>query len=472
MKKLYKIVFLIILLYTTSCSKIFDITPPTEVKAEELFSKEVGFYQALTGIYIKMTDASLYGRTLSYAFIDVIANTYVVSQYSYLYNLQSYEYEEYSAQTTLSQIWSLSYSIIANCNSILENMEGKEELFSKEYSSNYELLKGEVLAIRAFIHFNLLRLFGPLPSLGSDQMAIPYVTKISRTAFPKIKFGEFMTKVIEDMTTARELLLKNDPLFTGGASDASIMLSYSDNGFRNVTTRNTRMNYYAVTALLARSYLYKNDKVNAYKYAKIATDNTFSNYTNISSYHWLDGIYSKLSLNNNENNNNTLSHFSDGASNWKLDIPQNERSILYEADIYQTVDVRNFKNFDTRDGGSGIFLNKYNNTSTCCVIVRRSEMDLILAETASENGDDPLIYINRLRNTRGLGNYPLNSSSNLEEEITKEYRKEFVGEGQLFFYYKRKGYTSFKGINGRELKEMGKLQYEIPIPSIENIYSF
>jgi hypothetical protein len=48
--------------------------------------------------------------------------------------------------------------------------------------------------------------------------------------------------------------------------------------------------------------------------------------------------------------------------------------------------------------------------------------------------------LNAVRSHRKLTDYPLSSSLTaveIQDEIYKEYRKEFLGEGQLFFYYKR-----------------------------------
>ena len=51
--------------------------------------------------------------------------------------------------------------------------------------------------------------------------------------------------------------------------------------------------------------------------------------------------------------------------------------------------------------------------------------------------------------------------------IYKEYAKDFLGEGQLFFYMKRKGMTSFTGVNGVEIRETGDPVYQVPVPDIE-----
>ena len=53
------------------------------------------------------------------------------------------------------------------------------------------------------------------------------------------------------------------------------------------------------------------------------------------------------------------------------------------------------------------------------------------------------------------------------EDIYKEYAKDFLGEGQLFFYMKRKGMTSFTGVNGVEIRETGDPVYQVPVPDME-----
>lgn len=473
MKNTILSLFILIILLFTSCSKMFDINPPTELKEEEIFSKEIGFYHALMGIYIKSTDPDLYGRTLGYSFIDVISNMYTVSPASSFINVQNLDYENVSVKSTVDKIWDKSFYLIANCNNILKNLEGKESLFSNEYSSNYDVLKAELLAFRAFYHFDLLRLFGPMPSIGMDQTSIPYVDKVSITPFPKLKMGEFLDKVISDLKEAHELLKINDPLFSPSPTDysGSSIFYYisSDNGFRR--DRIFKLNYFVVTGLLSRAYLYKGDKTNAYKYAKIVEQSNFRVYSTINTYHYLNDILGSLWLAVATNKSYTDAVFSDGAETNKLIIDADSRLKLYESQLYQTIDVRSIKNFGNKDNNIEIYPLKYYNTSYSYPFIKRAEIDLILAETAAENGDDPYYYLNKLRGARGLEQFPLSQvNSNLEEEITKEYRKEFISEGQLFYYYKRKGFTNYTGINGRIITGMGPSKYVLPIPDEELTY--
>lgn len=54
--KIYKILIASFLFGALiSCSDWFDISPKTNVKADELFETESGFMSALAGIYVSMT---------------------------------------------------------------------------------------------------------------------------------------------------------------------------------------------------------------------------------------------------------------------------------------------------------------------------------------------------------------------------------------------------------------------------------
>ena len=55
----------------TSCSDWFDVSPKTDVKAEELFETPEGFESALAGIYISLTDEDSYGHDMSWPYRPV-----------------------------------------------------------------------------------------------------------------------------------------------------------------------------------------------------------------------------------------------------------------------------------------------------------------------------------------------------------------------------------------------------------------
>src|SRR5699024_6066538 len=98
-------------------------------------------------------------------------------------------------------------------------------------------------------------------------------------------------------------------------------------------------------------------------------------------------------------------------------------------------------------------------------LIRISEMYYIAAETES-NSSQAIGYLDTVRYHRGLNNLPV--SANLKEEITKAYRKEFYGEGQLFFYYKRNNFSSIPDGSSPVFDvRMNASKYVVPLPNSE-----
>ena len=59
-----------------SCAEWLDVLPKTSVQEKEMFNSEYGFKDVLTGFYIYMGDQELYGRSLTYGFLDILARRY------------------------------------------------------------------------------------------------------------------------------------------------------------------------------------------------------------------------------------------------------------------------------------------------------------------------------------------------------------------------------------------------------------
>lgn len=58
----------------TACSGWLDVSPKTDLKADEMFSTESGFESSLTGIYLLMTDQGAYGGNMSFGLLDQLAS--------------------------------------------------------------------------------------------------------------------------------------------------------------------------------------------------------------------------------------------------------------------------------------------------------------------------------------------------------------------------------------------------------------
>ena len=98
-------------------------------------------------------------------------------------------------------------------------------------------------------------------------------------------------------------------------------------------------------------------------------------------------------------------------------------------------------------------------------VVRLPEIYYIAAECYASQGNAQKAedLLNVLREKRGLYT-PLSDLTieQVQDEIKKEYRKEFLGEGEIFYYYKRTGVTSIQNFN-----EMTDADYLLPYPDME-----
>ena len=111
--------------------------------------------------------------------------------------------------------------------------------------------------------------------------------------------------------------------------------------------------------------------------------------------------------------------------------------------------------------GKEYVLTKYNNMNYIPMF-KLSELYLIAAECAED--EDAYGDLNKLRNHRGLSS--IEHTKDIESYIYQEYRREFLGEGQLFFYYKRKLYDSVGAEDKVGIEDL-KAVYNLPIPTSE-----
>mgnify|MGYP002228113051 FL=1 len=63
-------------------------------------------------------------------------------------------------------LWSSNYYAIANCNYLLQNISKHGGVLSEKVRP---LVEGEALALRAFLHFDLLRGFAPSYKMGAND---------------------------------------------------------------------------------------------------------------------------------------------------------------------------------------------------------------------------------------------------------------------------------------------------------------
>ena len=468
-----------------SCSDWLDVKPNDRISEENAFSSVAGFKNALNGIYVELNKDNLYGRRLTVDFVEILAKRYYVnSENDWAYDLMNYEYGGSTVKGYLQGIWGTAYKLIANTNLLIKNCDENREVLPNDY---YGICKGEALALRAMLHFDLFRLFGPVYCEDSLSLSIPYYKEFSLEVAPQLSGTSFMDNVINDLTDAADLLGEYDPILTSGIQGA-----FDDYFLQN---RNLRLNYYAVQGLLARAYLYKGDNANALIHAMNvieAHENLFPwvNPLDISASHPSpDRIFSSevmFALHNTQRSSIYTSLFNAkqlelntllAPTNWGANEPFAGWS--YYDNSYYRSDYRYISNFNSSvelNGTQYMLFHKYEASNDSLYnqmipMVRMSEMYLIAAETEP----DPTVaggYLNTLRNHRGLPNVSAIyfQYGYLPDLLDAEYPKEFCGEGQLFFYYKRKNKSSIWDGDGYK-KSVSTSNYVLPIPDEELKYN-
>ena len=99
-------------------------------------------------------------------------------------------------------------------------------------------------------------------------------------------------------------------------------------------------------------------------------------------------------------------------------------------------------------------------------VLRMAEMYLIAAECEASTADG-YGWLNTLRAARKATSLP--ASGRLADDLTGEYIREFVGEGQLFWYYKRLRKTSIRKIYSAagDYLDFDPADYLFPLPEKE-----
>ena len=462
----------------TSCKKFLDVTASNQIKSEDLLSTETGFKDALMGVYIGMGQNKHYGNLQTYVATDILAQQYKpLINLSLYYQLQSYNYEHLAARKYTDMFWDL-YKTIAGINNALTQMDGQQHVFNP---INYKIIKGELLALRAYLHFDLLRLYGHENYQGRPELAsfpaIPYITAYDKDITPQKSYAETFSLILKDIQDAAELL-KEDPVYPNTSRPADYYANVNRDGFYN--NRNSRMNYYALKALEARVYTWMGGGANLQKAAGAAReviDNGPAMLINSSNSGSTDRSFAAEHIFHLEVYELALwagALKSGSAADYNaLFVDENTFNTVYELNDPQVgaVDKRQIVQF-VQDGNGrtpvklaaapGQIPNKF------FPMMRVSEMYYIEAEYELINNRVKAIQIlNEVRRSRGiLKDIPETATvDEVKQELTKEYQKDFSAEGQLFFYYKRNGFDTFRGLPST-IKGDDKL-YMLPYPQNE-----
>ena len=450
-------------LLTSSCSDWFDVSPSTDVPAEELFETESGFQSALAGIYIGMTNPKAYGDNLSFGMLDQMAQLYDMipsgaSERSAIYQYENETDQGYNTKARLADTWTQAYKMIANANNLLKWLDknGERVIASPETRS---MLRGEALAIRAYLHFDILRGWGPMNYKGDPTAAatpcMPYRTVADNSKQPLRTAEQVLDLILDDLKSAKQLM----------SYEAKKTLTSNDG-----QNRRFRFNYHAINAVMARVYCYMGKAEEAITCAQDVIDHCGLELQSANSSdpilfnEVLCGLYLY------EMEKNLSAFWSDGD---KLTTQYFSKvstfNTLFNATSGSTNDIRyrTVKRYATEQVQS---LKYIKNEKEVVPLIRLPEMYYILCEMKALS--DSEAKLNEVRHKRG---YPASEDEHFKTEadrikaLNREYRKEFYAEGQYYFFLKQHPTAPVEHFNEVTL---GKAQYVFPLPDAEKEYGW
>ena len=450
----------------SSCSEWLDVKPKSEIKEDELFKTEQGFKDAMTGVYVLMTEAQLYGREMTFGLVEAIGQQYEMDQATNdYYDATQFRYEVEKVTAKVDGIWSSAYKVVANINNILENLETNGGCVTPPV---YAQLKAECLGLRAFIHFDLLRLFGwgnlkERPDM-LNRLCIPYAFQYTKEIVPQVTVGTALEYMEKDLTEAEKLIS------------------------HDVATSRFTFNYYALLATRMRIAMWKGDYSVARKYAEnllnyetdfawvsrnaLETsypenrDLTFSSEylfgLSIEQYKDITDSNLEFKLVENQDNPQMFFHTAEIAAQL-FEVEENIGSGDYRYKWLYAQGGDRFAFLKLKQHEKSIYGNRV-------PLMKKAEIYYTLAECLNESGNESerqagVGYLNTVRSKRNIPQaLDVNiSKDELREEIQKEWRKEMLLEGQMFYYYKRRGISSIPRCN----ITMTDQTYVLPLPQAE-----
>ena len=314
--------------------------------------------------------------------------------------------------------WSSRFRPILNVNKLFERINDlkvntpEEELALKQYEA-------EGYAIRAYMHFELFRLYGEFTNLDS-KYGIPYITKSGINLPSRLTVAESYDRIEADLMEAYKLMPD----------------TYTDK---------FRFNKDAVRAMLSRLYLYKKDYDNAIKYSSELISTMQLNDIDSYADFWKDNDDTELIF--------ALQKIPGDAAIGDMFTHKNG-DIMYHPsyeliNIVSSIpeDVRNASIYKKRADGEYVVA-KYLGTDTNpglnnVKLFRLSEQYLIRSEAYAQNGDlvASATDFNDLMENRipGYTDIVFNSKDVALESILIERRLELAFEGHRWFDLRRFG---------------------------------
>lgn len=446
----------------SACDDFLTAKDKSQILETTLFTDQEGVEDALYGIYAGLAQASCYGVNIP-LYMDALAQFYRTPS-TYNNSITTYKHENPQWRNAYTSLWKDMYRSISDIDNFLDKLdayEGKKLIFENLY-------RGEALGMRAYLHFDLLRIFAPI---DMNACGIPYITRFGTDVTPFSTVQECYDLIIADLEEAEQLLKADEEYLT--------LPRVRSHEFIMLRNREVHFNLYAAKATLARVYYmrrqagdlekagqYAREVIESEKFPLVAEPKYVPTMMAgvIAATEGVWGLsnsklFSSLRSHYFENNNYSSFYENTGAHR---NLYQSSNGHDYRSEWFvkgtgqslKLIDpVENGTSSDAPEGLKGI--NQ----------IRVVEMYLIAAEACMvSNPEVAKKYLDDLNRSRGLEGFAGNLTT---EDLDTEWRKELVQEGQVWFLMKHRQIETVKDDYSGATITMKPEMWQLLIPDEE-----
>ena len=367
MKKILLIIMSLGILF--SCSDDYlDITPSDKLAVENALTTIKDAKVALNGVYDGMQSAGYYGNSmpLSFSVMGDATQTSATGK-----RTQTAYHYSFTKVGGYSGLWNIPYYVITQANSMLSVIDALKDGTTTEKNN----IKGQLYAIRALAHFDLVRIHGVTYTKDNGaSLGVPYIKE----------------PVPADYAPERETVASNyDNIVLDLTESLKLLSKDVSPGY---------INYWTAKALLARVLLYQGKNTEAYNAAVEVIDS--GKYTLVSNADYIASWNGSVNSESLFDLINSTVDNEDRESFGYVIEPEGYNAVIATDDFLALMssdanDVRNGllkpqKDDNTRNGYIAKYPGKGGDTKNNNVkIIRLSEVYLIAAEAAVKENDIP-----------------------------------------------------------------------------------
>ena len=205
MKKIQFISLIVLLSALFSCEKFLDVQPKGTLTEDVTFKDIQGYRDAMYGVYATMAAPHLYGQNLSFDFVDKLGQMFVLNNPEDIsVNISNYEYQNKNVKVFTDTIWAGSYTAISYVNNIIEHLKT-----TTLKHSDLSFIEGEAYALRAFLHYDIARLYTQNYKVNPQAKGIPYAYAFDLKNKKVFSLEDTYKNILNDLHIAEKLLEKD-----------------------------------------------------------------------------------------------------------------------------------------------------------------------------------------------------------------------------------------------------------------------